>query len=597
VTAASATRTSIRRPISRRSATIQLVVVLVAGLVAIFAAGDGPQQQVVVLTLIFVTFGCAWNLIGGFAGQFAFGHAAFFWIGSYTATLLTIDLGIPPLYGMFVGAAIAAVVAAVIGVITLRLRGLYFGLITVVFPVVFSVFATYFGLQEVPVEFHPDGGLDYFSPGDPRVLGFVALAAAFLVLLVTVWLSRSRIGLQWSAVKADQDAAEAAGVATARAKVVAMVLSAAFSAIAGTLYASAVVVVTPPDVFGLTMSVEPVLFSVFGGIGVLLGPVIGAAVLVPLSQTLTAQFGSSFPSLSGLLYGVVLLVVIVLLPSGVVPALVRLVRRRTDRRVTAAPAAPVTLFEPPVERAPGATILSIEHIRKSFGGTKVLEDVDFAIHQHEIVGVIGPNGAGKTTLFNLINGFLTPDSGQAVLQGKTISGLRPHRIARLGVGRTFQTARPFSGLTVAENVLVPASIRYPTMAAATTATFAALDDVGLLDRAEDRMSELTNGELRRLEFARAVAGAPELLLLDEFLGGLSGADADVLLDAIRRWVGRGGSVLAIEHTMRSMIGFVDRFVVLNFGQVIANGTGAEISADPQVIEAYLGEKWASHARS
>lgn len=403
---------SIRRPISRRSATVQLLVVLVAGIIAILAAGDSPQQQVVVLTLIFITFGCAWNLIGGFAGQFAFGHAAFFGIGSYTATLLTTQLGIPPLYGMVVGAAIAAIVAAAIGVITLRLRGLYFGLITVVFPVVFSVFATYLGLQEVPIDFNPDGGLDYFSPGDPRVLGFVALAAALLVLLVTVLLARSRIGLHWSAVKADQDAAEAAGVATARAKVVAMALSAAFSAVAGTLYASAVVVVTPPDVFGLTMSVEPVLFSVFGGVGVLLGPVLGAAVLVPLSQTLAAQFGSSFPSLSGLLYGVVLLVVIVLLPGGVVPAVVAQLRRWRGRGRGGTAAAPDMPAPPPGDlaaRVPSETILAIEHIRKSFGGTKVLEDVDFEIRRHEIVGVIGPNGAGKTTLFNLVNGFLTPD--------------------------------------------------------------------------------------------------------------------------------------------------------------------------------------------
>lgn len=604
---------AIRRSITRVSGSVQVALLLIGGIIAIFAASAGPGQQIVVLTLIFISYACAWNLIGGFAGQFAFGHSAFFGIGAFTTTLLTIHASIPPLFGMLIGAVLAAVVAAVIGVITLRLRGLYFGLVTVVFPVVFSVFATYLGFQEVPVSFHPDGGLEYFTPGDPRVLGLVALVVAVVVALVTVRLARSRVGLYWSAMRSDQDAAEASGVATAQAKVGALALSAAFSAIAGALYASAVVVVTPADVFALTMSVQPILFSVFGGVGLLAGPIIGAALLVPLSQLLSLHFGSSLPALSGLLYGVVLLAVIVLIPTGVLPALrtlasaiwrrsparvkqhaTRLIRTRDVSAVSdEASSAPTELTRQPA----GAEVLEIGHIRKSFGGTQVLRDVTFSVRAGEIVGVIGPNGAGKTTLFNMVSGFLESDGGVVTLDGKKLTGQRPYRIARRGIGRTFQTVRPFLGLSLAENVLVPAFIAHHDRTAATAAVWAALHEVELLDRAAMPASSLTTGELRRLELARAIAGGARLLLLDEFLGGLSGTDATVLLNAITRWTANGGSVMAIEHTMRAMVGFVDRFVVLNYGEVIAQGTSQEISDDHNVIEAYLGERWAKSARS
>ncbi len=584
-----------------RSAVIQLGTIAVGGAIAIVWAGDSPTQEIITLALLYAGFASAWNIVAGYAGQFTFGHAAFFGLGSYAATILTEAYGIAPLYGLWLGVVLAAIAAAVIGSITLQLRGLYFGLVTSVFPIVFSVVATYIGLQEVPVPFNPDAGFAFFSPRAPWVLSSFALGSTVMIGVVAVLLMRSRFGLYISALRADQDAAEASGVRTTEVKITALVVSAALSAVIGGLYASAALVVTPADVFGVQMSVKPVLFSVFGGIGTLLGPVVGAVILVPLSETLTASFGSTLPSLSGLVYGAALLLVITIFPAGLVPvvrdATLALWTRRGGGGATPSTPAAEDANEEPVEAssAPPASapvILDIKGIFKAFGGTRVLVDVNIQMREGEILGVIGPNGAGKTTLFNVINGFLRPDAGAVVLLGRDITQAKPSAIARAGLGRTFQTARLFTGMSAIENVLAAALTR-GSKDAALAAAWRALAEVHLTDRAQISAGALTTGELRRLELARAMATAGEggLLMLDEFLGGLTHADSAVLLAALRRWRARGGSVLAIEHTMRAMAGFVDRFVVLNFGEVIAEGPPEEIWRNRAVVTAYLGEKW------
>jgi ABC-type branched-subunit amino acid transport system ATPase component/ABC-type branched-subunit amino acid transport system permease subunit len=601
--AASTVTAYIAPSISIASASTQIGILAIGGTIAILVAGDGSAQMTITLTLLYIAYALAWNIVAGFAGQFTFGHAAFFGLGAYTATLLTQWYDIPPLLGVWPGVLIAAVAAAIIGLVTLKLRGLYFGLATVVFPIVFSVFATYLGYQEVAVPFKPEGGILFYTPADPRVLSAACLCAAIGVAIISVVLVRSRLGLFFGALRADQDAAEASGVGTTRVKIYALLLSAALSAIAGGLYASVALVVTPADVFGTQMSVKPVLFSVFGGIGTLAGPMVGAAILVPLSDWLTAAFGSTLPDLSGLVYGAALLLVIVLMPGGIVPVVVGAWQRWRARRVgtpvaeaRAGVAAPVLAMLVPGTAAScddDSPILAIDGVAKAFGGTKVLLGVTMQVRRGEILGVIGPNGAGKTTLFNIVNGFLRPDRGAIRLAGHDILRARPSAVARAGLGRTFQTVRVFSGMSAVENVLVAALTRHRTRHDAVEWTWKAMLEVGLAERAHMPSSALTTGELRRLELARAMAAAGPggLLMLDEFLGGLTKADSAVLMAALERWRARGGSVLVIEHTMRAMAGFVDRFVVLNFGEVIAQGLPEEILRNRAVVTAYLGEKW------
>ena len=600
-----------RPPISTLSAALQLGTLAVGGAIAILLAGDSPTQLTITLTLIYATYAAAWNIVAGFAGQFTFGHAAFFGFGAYAAAVMSGWTSLAPLYGLWFGVAVAGIVAAAIGIITLKLRGLYFALVTAVFPIVFSVFATYLGFQEVSLPFNPQGGIGYFSPSDPRVLSVAALCATIGVSIVAAIMVRSHLGLALRAVRADQDAAEASGVQTTRVKIYALVLSAALSAVAGGLYACAALVVTPGDVFGVQMSVKPVLFTVFGGIGTLAGPIVGTIILVPLSEHLTAAFGSSLPGLSGLVYGGALLLVITIFPAGLVPvitsAFAALRGKRSSRDVTAQATAgsPPTIMTadareqivPPSspDRAipKGGPILEIIGISKAFGGTKVLQNVTIRVPRGEILGVIGPNGAGKTTLFNIINGFLRPDNGAIVLGSRTMTNARPSSFAKAGLGRTFQTVRLFAGMSALENVLVAALTHHSAHREALRAAWQAIGEVRLSDRGTTLVTELTTGELRRLELARAIAtvGQDGVLLLDEFLGGLTRADSIILLAALQRWRARGGTIVAIEHTMRAMAGFVDRFVVLNFGEVIAEGSPDEIWRNREVVRAYLGEKW------
>ena len=237
-------------------------------------------------------------------------------------------------------------------------------------------------------------------------------------------------------------------------------------------------------------------------------------------------------------------------------------------------------------------MLRIVGLTRRFGGLVAVNDVSFEAASGEIVGIMGANGAGKTTLFALIGGNMRPTSGQVILNGKRITGLAPDRVNRLGVARTFQIVRPFVALTVLENVttaVMYGSGRERVLKQAEAKAAALLDDVGLLPRAHMLARELTLAGRKRLEVARAMATEPRLLLLDEVLAGLTGAEVAAALEMIRGLHARHGlTILVIEHVMRALMRLSDRIVVLHHGSKIAEGSPAEVAANPDVLAAYLG---------
>ncbi len=238
-----------------------------------------------------------------------------------------------------------------------------------------------------------------------------------------------------------------------------------------------------------------------------------------------------------------------------------------------------------------SVLLRTENVVKRFGGLVAVNHVTFELHEGEILGLIGPNGAGKTTLFNCINGIYRPEEGRIFFRGHDITGWRPSRLAHLGMARTFQIVRPLAELTVRENVMVGAAFgekRLPLSKAATI-TEEVLDFLGLADRAEQLAGSLNVAQKKRLELARALAAQPRLLLLDEVLAGLNPTEVDEMVETIRKIRERGITILMIEHVMRAIMNLSDRILVLDFGELIAEGTPEEIAQNERVIKAYLGD--------
>ena len=236
------------------------------------------------------------------------------------------------------------------------------------------------------------------------------------------------------------------------------------------------------------------------------------------------------------------------------------------------------------------TLLRVAHLTKDFGGLRAVSDLTFDLTQGEILGLIGPNGAGKTTAFNLMAGFIAPSAGEVELEGENIVGLKPHAVVRRGIARTFQIVKPFRRLPVLENVTLAAFLREPSRAKAEAHAAGVLDLVGLGGKRGSTASDLTLGEQKRLEIARALATRPKILFLDEPMGGLNPTEVEHACELVRRIRETGVTVILVEHHMKAIMRTADRVIVLHHGVKIADAPPQEIVRHPEVVRAYLGEE-------
>jgi branched-chain amino acid transport system ATP-binding protein len=247
-----------------------------------------------------------------------------------------------------------------------------------------------------------------------------------------------------------------------------------------------------------------------------------------------------------------------------------------------------------------AAILELREVSKHFGGLAAVDKVEFDVQQGEIMGVIGPNGAGKTTLLSCISRLHPLTGGQILFKGQRIDTLKPHDIAKLGIGRTFQIVKPFTGMTVKENVAVGALYgragHSGSVAEATRQADEVLERIGLAHKANYPTNEITIPDRKRLELARALAMDPALLLLDEVMAGLNPRETDEMMEVIREINNDGTSIMVIEHVMRAIMGISHRIAVMHHGKLIALDTPQEVANDDRVIEAYLGERFAQAKR-
>ena len=242
-----------------------------------------------------------------------------------------------------------------------------------------------------------------------------------------------------------------------------------------------------------------------------------------------------------------------------------------------------------------AEALLIRNLSRRFGGLRAVQDLSFAVDEHETVALIGPNGAGKTTSFNLITGYYRPDAGSILGFGRELVGLRPHDICAHGLARTFQVARPFGKMTVLANVMTGALLRDRRLTVARAKAQEAIGFVGLSAKSDTPARDLTTIDQRRLEMARALATEPRLLLLDEVMAGLNPAEIDQAVALVRKLQTRGLTIVIVEHVMRAIMAVARHIVVLDHGQKIAEGNPTDVVANPEVVRAYLGTGYAPAA--
>jgi len=591
-------------PSLRRNLTVLAVVSVVYLLAALFVT-NSYYQLIMTLVPVWALFGVSWNILSGYGGQLSFGHASFFGIGAYTVTLAMVYWGLTPWLGIPLGMLLGGLAAVLIGIPTFRLRGHYFALSMLAYPLAILYVMQYLGFQELSMPMHREHGLRYMEFAEPRVYTLIAVLLLIGGVVVSLVIENSRFGLALLAIRQNELAAEAAGINARRWKMLSLIVSGMLGALVGGFYARVLLVVTPESVFGMLVSAQAVVVTLFGGVASVWGPVIGATILVPLAETLQAELGTYLPGIQGVVYGIAIIAVMLLSPDGLYWTVRdRWLRRQEPHGVSATGVSPAGLSEvaaglspeagidgrAPAPRANGPLLL-VERLSRAFGGLRAVSEVSFEISEGEILGIIGPNGAGKTTLFNVLNGVLSADEGSARLAGQPMLGKKTYEVCRMGAGRTFQVVRSFPRLPVLDNVIVGAYGAGMSDRDAIARATQALRQVGLHGRAGVAAGQLTNKQLRLMELARALAGNPRLLLLDETLAGLGREECDEVLAVLARLRAQGMTICIIEHTMHAMMRLADRFVVLDHGRVLASGLPRTVVEDAAVIEAYLGKKW------
>ncbi len=583
----------------------------------------------------------SWNILSGYSGYFSFGQGAFYGAGVYTMAVLVGRQGRSWLLAIIVGGLVAMLLALAIGTVAFRLRSLrgeIFALLTLAIPFILASIAR----RTAAI----DGGQGVILsvPEYPSFLGqfqefifYLSAAVAILALAIAYLMQRTRYGWALFAVRDAEEVAEGLGVPTFRHKMIAIGVNGLIAGLSGAVFALQVGFVSVEGTFNLRVPLFSIVIAVLGGRNFWAGPMVGAVYIVTMQNRLA---DGGFEGWSLIILGVVLVTLVLLAPEG-------LMGRFARRPWIVAGAFTVTLLalgiihvfgqpvswlagglavaavvaflpggnarsrptgdtgsllgeaassgedEPALAAPPvGRPLVVATDIAKNFGGVHALRGVSATVSEGELVGLVGPNGSGKTTLVNLLAGSFTPTSGSITLDGTEIVGLAPHRIAHLGIARTYQIPRPFTSLTVRDNVAIAIMFgRDPHgLDAARDAAEEYLTLVGLSDLGDAYPGEINLHERQLLEMARAMATRPKVLLLDEALAGLNPVEIDNAVAVVRRIHTSGVSIVLVEHLLRVVNQLATRVVVLDQGTELASGEPAVVMSDPAVVTAYLGRQ-------
>jgi ABC-type branched-subunit amino acid transport system ATPase component/ABC-type branched-subunit amino acid transport system permease subunit len=564
---------------------------------------SGGTLQILTFLLINILLAQSMNLLTGIAGQISLGHAGFFGMGAYASALLMKQAGLPFLAAVPLAALVAALTGFLLSYPAGRLREFYLAMMTLAFGLIF---------REVAREWNDVTGGAMGLSGVPSttlrtltVLGLKLDAVGYFRVVLaataaTMWLIhnfiQSRYGRAFYAIHASELAAGSLGIPRAGTKRLAYTISGALAGLAGAFYAH-LVGYLGPDSFDLPRSIEVLVTTVVGGLGSMAGQILSATLFTFLPEKLQV-----FAQYQFIVYGVILAFSLTVLPRGIAGLAFdppRFIKPRALRRAGTEQTAAIT----PADISGADAGLEVDAVTLRFGGLVAVNRVSARLHPGRITALIGPNGSGKSTLINVISGIYTPTEGSVRFFGRDITGMEDHRIAELGLVRTFQDPRLVPSFTVRENLLlgahcrlaqsgVAAALNLPSAIAEEAARLRQVNAVialaGIADVADRTMESLPYGYRRLVEVGRALLANPKAVLLDEPAAGLSESEIGPLARMIRGMKQAGLMVLLIEHHMDFVADLVDDVVVLDGGEVIYRGDVAGMRGDPRVIASYLG---------
>ena len=531
------------------------------------------------------------------------GQAGLYAIGAYTAAILATRLGVGFVPCLILGMVFAGAFGVLLAYPTVRVRGVYLAVVTIAFGIIVeniaiewdSLTGSWVGISNVPKPTLL--GL----PLNHKMYFYIVGGCSLIAFATNVNIMNSRYGRAMLATSQSEIAATSLGINVTAVRTLAFVLSAVTAGAAGVLYVFLNKYISP-DIFSFSDSIRFLLMVILGGAGTTLGPIVGAGALSYLPELLQ-QFGEW----QRFVYGALLAAVMFFLPRGIVGSITDILHRyfplslRENETGARRPLEEIVA----VGSADNGVCLEAKELSLHFGGLAALNNVNAQVTSGKIHGLIGPNGAGKSTLLNAVSGIYRVSSGRIFFLGEDTTGMRSHQLARRGLARTFQNTELFKEMTALDNVwtgfhsdyrtgILGAIMRLPNYRREEEkhrqAALALLDYVGLSDYAFEKAKSLPFGFQRKLEIARALAVRPKMLLLDEPAAGLTQTEIDDLRDLIIQLSEHGITIVVVEHHMELVMAISSQMTVLDYGEVIAEGSVAKVQEDPRVIEAYFGSQ-------